>query len=30
MNAPEIVKKLKEHQKYMEEVSKKYGDLLPK
>ena len=26
----EIVKRLKEHQKYIEEVSKKYGDLLPK
>lgn len=30
MDAPEIVKKLKEHQKYIEEVSKKYEDLLPK
>jgi creatinine amidohydrolase len=30
MDAPGIVKALREHQKYIEEVSKKYGDLLPK
>lgn len=30
MDAPGIVKALKDHQKYVEEVSKKYGDLLPK
>ena len=30
MDAPGMVKALKDHQKYIEEVASKYGDLLPK
>jgi creatinine amidohydrolase len=30
MDAPGIVKALKSHQRYIQDVSKKYGDLLPK
>jgi creatinine amidohydrolase len=30
MDAPAMIKAIKDHQKYMQEVSKKYGDLLPK
>ena len=30
MDAPGIVKALRDHQKYIDDVSKKYGDLLPK